>query len=60
MWVNEPRTRTNNNKHVVSPEEPNVLREHSGRLALGHLEDTMKEANILFEDKLQRNESTVN
>ena len=48
------------NEQVMSPEEPNILKEHNGRLAPNRPEDTMKKANILFENKFQRKELTIN
>lgn len=60
MWVNGSRTRTKNNKQVVSPEEPNILRRHYGMLELGRLKNTMQEATILLRISFRKNESIVN
>jgi len=48
MWVNGPRTRTNNNEQVVSLEESNFLGGRCGRLEPGRLKNTMLEATILL------------
>ena len=57
MWVNGSRTRTNSNKQVVSPEEPNFLRKCCGRLEPDHLDNTTRKATILlrisFKEKSQ-------
>ena len=47
MWVNGPRTNTNNNEQVMSPEEANFLGRRCGRMGPSHPENTVQKATIL-------------
>ena len=48
MWVDRPRTRTNDDKQVVSLEEPNFLGKRYRGSEPGRLENNVQEATILL------------